>query len=653
MQPEITGLVLEGLRDGTVSRETAVKLLRKLKECPPIAVIGMGARAADTDDYNDVWDTVREGRSLIGRCPRVRGEQIAPLAPPGTCDDPAQFSKGSFIDDIQRFDHDVFGFDAESARHLFPHARLVFQTAFRALEDAGLVGEYGQGHRTGVYAGYNYTKDQAQSYLGLIMKNTHYRDALTDLLGNWSSGMVTRLASVFDLRGPAYVVDASCPSSMVAMISACEAVRSGNCDTALAGGLYLDLSPVKLFNRPGLFVSPDEGGVTKLFDRRNAGSYHGEYVGFVVLKRLDRAVEDGDLVHGVIHGWSHNNNGSEGKFDQSSPRGVARAMADLIRSSGIEAEDIGLLIGEGYAHSTEEALETVGLADGIREFTKRTQYCALTALTPNMGYLHSAIGVANLTVLLQALRDRTIPGLPHFDTPTEMMNLADTPFYVPRETQEWEPAAGGGRVGVVYSYGFGGTNTLLAVGPAPVPPTGSGPETPPDPARELPYFVSATSEESFREKIADDLAFLEGTADGDFAAVCHASACRQFQHSRYRLAVTARDRTELAETLRAHLAGVTGAPNLWEGRDLPDRSTSARRPLGERTAADCAAAFTRGESISVAGLFTERERRLVRLPRYRFRPVRCWIDPVPLRTRDRARMLLGLLAARRTSRKAS
>lgn len=657
MQPEITDLVLEGLKDGSVSRERAVKILRRLKERVPVAVIGIGARVADTDDYQDVWATVREQRSYVGRAPRVRGEQVAPVAPPGTCAAPNQYSKGSFIDDIQYFDHDVFGFDAEAARHLFPHARLVFQTAFRALEDAGLMGEYGQRHRTGVYAGYNYTKDQIQSYLGLAMRNSQYADPLGEMLGNWSSGMVTRLASRFDLRGPAYVVDASCPSSMVAMIAACEAVRSGSCDTALAGGLYLDLTPVKMFNRPGLFVAPDESIVTKLFDRRNAGAYHGEYVGFVVVKRLDRALADGDLVHGVIHGWSHNNNGADGAFDRSAPRGVARAMEDLIRSSGIEAEDIGLVIGEGYANSTEEAMETVGLADGIRRFTKRTQFCAMTALTPNLGYLHSAIGIANLTVLLQALRDRRIPALPHYDTPTEMMNLADSPFYIPTELEEWAPGTGGGRVGVVYSYGFGGTNTLLAVGPAPVPtdapPEGDATEAGAHPGRVLPYLVSATSAESFAAQLSADLAFIERAGDRDFATLCYASACRRFQHSRHRLAITARDRAELVETLRAHLAGATGPANMWEGRDLPDRSHRARRPLGERSAEDAAAAFARGEAVELTELFTERERRMVRLPRYRLSPVRCWVDPVPVRTRDRARMVLGLLAARRSSRKAS
>ncbi|GIG70503.1 beta-ketoacyl synthase N-terminal-like domain-containing protein [Phytomonospora endophytica] len=652
MQPDIADLVLNGLRDGSVSRETAVKILRKLNERVPVAVIGMGARAFDTDDYQEVWRTVREERSTIRRAPVVRGRQVAPVAPPGMCARPRQFAKGSYIDDIQRFDHDLFGFDADAGAHLFPQGRIALETAFRALEDAGLMGEYSRGHRTGVYVGFNYTKDQLQSYLGLAMKATHYAEPVSEMLGNWTSGMATRVALAFDLRGPAYTIDASCPSSMAAMISACEAVRRGSCDTALAGGLYLDLTPVRVYNSPGLFVAPTEGSVTKLFDRRNVGSFHGEYAGFVVVKRLDRAIEDGDAVHGVIHGWSHNNNGSEGKFDQAAPSGVARAMEDLIRSSGVEAEDVGLLIAEGYTHAMEEALETLGLSNGLREFTQKSQFCALTALTGNLGYLHSAIGVANLTVLLQALRDRKIPAVPHFDTPTDLMNLIDTPFYVPTETRDWEPSANGKRLGVVYCYGFGGSNTLLAVGPAPDPveaPVGDGE----DEHGELPYCVSATDADSFHAKITADLAFAEQAKDGDFAALCHTSSCRQYQHGRFRLAVAARDREGLVDALRAYLSDAPHPDNLWEGRDLTTRGRRASVPAGKRGVRELAAAFAQGATPEMTALFPPGARRMIRLPRYRMNRVRCWVDPVPLKLHQRARMILGMIAASRSKGRAS
>ncbi|MEV0648306.1 polyketide synthase [Phytomonospora sp. NPDC050363] len=652
MQPEIADLVLEGLRDGSVTREAAVKILRKLNERVPVAVIGMSARTTDIDDYREVWATVRDKRSTIRRAPAIRATQIAPVAPPGSCTTPMQFNKGAYIDDVQHFDHELFGFGAEEAAHLFPQGRLAHEMAFRALEDAGLMGEYAQRHRTGAYVGFNYTKDQIQSFVGLTMKNTQYVDPIRELLGSWSSGMATRLAQAFDLRGPAYTIDASCPSSTIAIITACEAVRKGSCDTALAGGLYIDLTPVKAFNSPGLFVAPTEDSVTKLYDKRNTGSFHGEYAGFVVVKRLDRAIEDGDLIHGVIHGWSHNNNGSEGKFDQAAPSGVARATTDLIKSSGIDSEDVGLLIAEGYSHQTEEALETIGLSDGIRSFTKKNQFCAIMALTPNLGYLHSAIGVANLAVMLQALQERKIPGLLHFDTPSELMNLIDTPFYVPTDTQDWEESANGRRIGLVYTYGFGGSNTLLAVGPAPAPA-----EREPQPATgteapELLYCASATDADSFRAKIAADLDFVERAADEDFAAICFTSSCRQYLHSRYRLAATVRSRTELIETLRAHLSG-TNPPNLSEGRDLRTRPRRAAQSVGERTPRQCASAFTEGATLALSELFGERDRRMVRLPRYRMNPVRCWVDPIPFKLRDRVRLVRGVMASRRSTRKAS
>jgi acyl transferase domain-containing protein len=269
----------------------------------------------------------------------------------------------------------------------------------------------------------------------------------------------------------------------------------------------------------------------------------------------------------------------------------------------------------------EEAMDTMGPLGAIRRFSKRRQFAALTALTPNFGYLQSAVGIADLTVMVQALQARLIPPLPHFDTPTDLMDLVDSPFYIPTALEPWPESANGRRLGIIYTNGFGGANSMLAVGPAPEPVR----RTPAagDAAAESVYCASASDAESFGAKIRDDLALLEAAADADFAAICHSSASRQHVHSRYRLAVTARSRSELVAALTAHLRDGSTPAGAHIGRELTG-SSSARGQAAPSTLSGAAAAFARGEQPRFAAFVDPADRRLHPLPRYRLRPTRHW-----------------------------
>lgn len=629
MKSDVAEAILTGLSDGTIEKGTAIRILQMLTQDVPIAVIGLGARTSRTDDYRQVWETVRAGGSDLRRCSATRGEQISSVMPPGTCEGPGDLSKGAYLEDLGSFDHELFGFSEAEAAQLMPHAKVVLTTAFRALEDAGHLGEAAAGNRTGVYVGYNNSKDQVQSFLGVTLRSPGAVDHQKAIFGSWTSGIATRVSRAFDLRGPAYMIDAACSSSTTALSTACDALRGGVCDTAVAGGFYIDVTPVHLYNQSGLATTPGDGSVTKLYDRRNVGMYNGEYAGFAVLKQLDKALEDGDRIHGLIHAWSMSNNGADGRFDQNAPDAVAQSVVDLLKSATFDVEDIGLVMGEGYAHPMEEALDTLGVLEGVRRFTDRKQFAALTALTPNFGYLQSAVGIADLTVMVQALRDRQIPPLPHFDTPTDLIDLIDSPYYIPTELHGWQESAGGKRIGLIYTNGFGGANSMLLVGPAPVRET---PSVERETVSRRVYCASAADAESFRAKIKADLDFLENVPEADFGALCFTSSCRQHTQDRYRMAVVAGTKAELATALQRHLEGNGHVPSLWLGESLRTKTVRPLQPVGNRSAEDCAADFAGGEDIAMSELFTEAERRMVRLPRYRISDSSSW--PVSLSGRE-------------------
>lgn len=627
MRTDIADAILAAMGEGRIDKATAVEFLHVLTHPQPIAVVGLGARTSKTDDYRQVWQTVRAGGSDLGRASLLRGAQVAVAMPPSTCDEPMDLSKGAYFDDPGSFDHDLFGFTEEQSASLMPHAKVVLSAAYRALEDAGHVGEASSAARTGVYVGYNYSKDQIQSFLGLSLRSMAPVDHQEAIFGSWTSGMATRISREFDLRGPAFVLDAACSSSTTAISTACDAIRSGTCDVAVAGGFYLDVAPMRLFNQSGLAMTPDDSCVTKLYDRRNVGMYNGEYAGFAVLKRLDKALADGDRIHGVIHAWAASNNGGDGKFDQNAPNAVTSAVVDLLKSNSIDVEDIGVVMGEGYAHPMEEAMDTLGVLEGLRRFTARQQFVALTALTPNFGYLQSAVGIANLTVMLQMLADREIAALPHFDTPTDLMDLVDSPYYVPTELQEWPEPPSGRRRGFIYTNGFGGANSMLVVGPA--PETAPAPDAGDTPAQDRLYCATAPNVAALTSQLVDDLAHLDdNAADIDFSALCYTSAARRHIHDGERIAVLAKDSASLADALRRHLAGEAEVPGVWRGSSSRRRTVRSFAPVGTRSLAECAAAFARGEDIALGSLFPPSARKVVSLPVRRFRETSTW--PVPV-----------------------
>ena len=617
--PELVASVLQGLKGGDLSREFAVDLLRKINQRTDVAVIGIGVAHPGGDDYESLWTTWASGGSYIRRCPLDRLEDAACLVPPAATKDPWLAAKGGYLEDLDLFDCGVFGFDQHSAEHISPRTRLSLATAYRALEDAGMAGEGLADNDMAVIVGYNHTKEQLGSFLELVYKNTFAADPLNQQLGSWTSGIASRISMFFDLHGPSYVVDASCPSSLVPVVNAYRGIANGDFSTALVGGLYVDFTPVHQYTRFGFSMAQSDDTATKLFDRHDAGSFGGEFCGFVVLKKLERAVADGDAIHCVIRGVAINNNGAEGEFMSSSPKSIAKAVRAAVESAEIDPEDIGLFLGEGYSGGLETALELAGQAAGFRQLTKRNQFCAMNALTGTLGYVNSGIGIANLIGCSLAIEHRHIPGLPHFDSPMEEADLLDSPFYVPPVTQLWEPPKSGSRAAMAYSYGFGGSNVLAVVQEAPLLPP-----TPAAAQGEVLYCVSAASRASLKRRLDAEIQFLADVDEEDFRAFCYTACCRTHHHGHERLAVLAVDRDELLARLREFRR--TWSPAAGVVHATLGRGPLRKRmhPLQGRALIDCAQAFVDGDSLTLSELFAPEDQRFIRGPAYPFDMVRCW-----------------------------
>ena len=631
---KISKYVLEELRAGRIDKATAISLIKKFNEREDIAIIGIGCKFSNTERYEDYWELLKNKRTAIERCSKRRIDLVRSHFPKQILANESLYCKGAFIQDIEMFDHDLFSMTREKASTMNPGHRMMIQAVYRTLEDAGYLGEKNLENKTGVFVGNNFTKDALFSYAHMALEDTNFNFSFDYMLNNWSSGLATRVANLFDLKGGAYTVDASCPSSTIAIINACQALKNKQCTTAIAGGLLVDMAPIKVYNNSGWIFLHEDDITTRSYDDNPGGAYLAEGAAAVYLKPLTQAIEDGDRIHGIICGYSFNNNGANGSFTQSSVEDIKKVVVKAIKNAQVDVNDIDYLEGEGYPNKVEEGLELAGLAAGFSQLTERKQFCGLGSISANVGYLQSAIGVFSLIKIVMAMKHRTIPPIYHFVEPTDMVNLSRSPFYVSDMAKEWTATDGKPRLAAMYSYGYGGNNLLSLVQEA--PPERHSSAT----GRTELFVLSARSEKSFKERIRSFIALLsDERKEISFSDLCYtASVCRP-SYGEYRLAILAKDRQELLAKLKELAASEKSSEGVYVGiRSETEKNRKLIRlsPKGKRLE-EIAESFCVGKNYLFAELYEGMTVYREELPDYPFDKQRCWSEKkkVPLAERMR------------------
>ncbi|WP_327320425.1 SDR family NAD(P)-dependent oxidoreductase [Streptomyces sp. NBC_01235] len=557
----------------------------------PIAVIGISGRFPGARDTGELWRILSEGRDVV------------------TAPDPDRFTgpwQGGWAPGVYEFDPLFFGISPREAEMMDPRQRLLLQEAWRALEDAG------QGDSR-LNAG------QVGMFVGVEGGDYHLTiGAETTITAQHEGVLAARLAYFLDLDGPNMAINTACSSGLVATHQACQSLRSGECDTAVAAGVTLLLHPDTIAGMAGAGMLSADGRCFA-FDQRANGMVPAEAVAVVVLKRLSQAVADGDPVHAVIRGSGINYDGRTNGI--AAPSGVAQAK--LVRQVhdrfGIGADEVTHVVAHGTGTRLGDPIEVNALGDAFRGRSERTGYCALTSTKSNLGHSFAASGVVSLISLVLALRHRTIPASLHVEEQNEFIDWADSPFYVNRATRAWETADGAPLTGAVSAFGLSGTNAHLVV---------SEYRAETVPAAPAPYhllLVSARTEAALRERIEDLVRVLgEETADLGSVAYTLMDGRRHFDH---RVAVIAADRAHALDLLRGAAAGerspvvVRGAvPRGFEGahaiRSYGEELITRRRdPL--ETLQALADLYCQGYTLPWGGLYDVPPRR-VSLPGYPF-----------------------------------
>ncbi|WP_426576121.1 SDR family NAD(P)-dependent oxidoreductase [Xenorhabdus stockiae] len=451
-------------------------------ESDDIAIVGLAGRFPQARNMRDFWQLLREGQDCITEIPFERWDHSRYFDMDKTKRGKTYGKWGGFIDGVDEFDPLFFNLSPRDARVMSPQERLFLQCAYETIEDAGY------SHRTlgsrdwtrlpkktGVYVGVMYGEYEFYSIEELAKGNVLEQSIVTGSFGS----IANRVSHFFNINGPSLAVDTMCSSSLTSIYLACQALRQGDIEMALAGGVNVSIHPNKyLILGQSKFLS-DEGRCQS-FGEGGTGYVPSEGVGAVLLKPLTKAIADGDYIYGVIKGIAVNHGGKTNGYTVPNPIAQAEVISQAIQSSGVSPRAISYIEAHGTGTSLGDPIEIAGLSRAFQQClqdndTQESAFCAIGSVKSNMGHCESAAGIAGVAKVLMQIKHRQLVPSLHSRELNPNIDFDASPFYVQRELADWkrpllgelgqnkEEQSEHPRTAGISSFGAGGTNAHLVV----------------------------------------------------------------------------------------------------------------------------------------------------------------------------------------------
>ncbi|NML68960.1 amino acid adenylation domain-containing protein [Chryseobacterium sp. RP-3-3] len=422
----------------------------------PIAIIGVSGKYPGAKTLDELWKVLSEGKDMISEIPLNRWDNRKFFDPLKGKHGKNYCPYGGFIDDFDQFDPLFFNISPREAERMDPQERLFLQTAWESIEDSGYkYTDFSKRNavKTGVYVGVMYEEYQLH---GAAMDPQTGRVAL----GANPAGIANRVSYCMDFNGPSIAIDTMCSSSLTAIHMACNDLKFGDTDVAVAGGVNLTVHPNKyLILSQGTFLSPN--GRCESFGSNGQGFVPGEGVGAVVLKRLSDAQKDGDQIYATILGTAVNHGGKGNGYTIPNPASQANVISSALLKAGLSGESISYVEAHGTGTSLGDPIEIEGLTKAFNSGKK--QFCKIGSIKSNIGHCESAAGISGLTkVLLQLKYKQLVPSL-HSQNLNPKINFGDTPFSVQQRLEEWNVDEGTLRTAGISGFGAGGSNAHIIV----------------------------------------------------------------------------------------------------------------------------------------------------------------------------------------------
>jgi acyl transferase domain-containing protein/acyl-CoA synthetase (AMP-forming)/AMP-acid ligase II/acyl carrier protein len=503
-----------------------------------IAIVGVGCRYPGADNPNAFWELLRNGIDAISEVPQKRWDANQFYDPKRATPGKMNTRWGGFLPQVDQFDAPFFGISPREAESLDPQQRLLLEVSWEALENARQAPDKLAGSNTGVFLGIsNFDYAHLQSKL----------DAYTGT-GNAFSIAANRISYFLDFHGPSLAIDTACSSSLVAVHQACQSLRQGECNLALAAGVNLILTPqlTITFSQAGMMASD---GRCKTFDADADGYVRGEGCGVLVLKRLSDAERDGDNILAVIKGSAVNQDGRSNGLTAPNGQSQQAVIRQAMQNAGVSPHEIGYVEAHGTGTFLGDPIEINSLKTVLMQGRGVEDACVIGSVKTNIGHLEAAAGIAGLIKTVLSLQHEEIPQHLHLKQVNPHISLADTPLSIATTRVPWN-RGNKRRLAGVSSFGFGGTNAHVIIEEAPA-------KIPNQDANLKPLHLltlSAKNENALRDLALSYEKYLGENPDASLADICFTANTGR-SHFDHRLVAIAQSPIQLQTVLGAYAAG--------------------------------------------------------------------------------------------------
>ncbi|NVO12146.1 MAG: SDR family NAD(P)-dependent oxidoreductase [Bacteroidales bacterium] len=601
----------------------------------PIAIVGISGRYPESINIEEYWHNLRDGKDCIIEVPKDRWDWREYYSEDRSIPGHHYSKWGGFISGVDEFDPRFFNISPREAVYIDPQERLFLQHAWMAVEDAGYTRTSLQIPHEQDLAG------QVGVYVGVMYGEYNLSGSLASI--------ANRVSYVLNLHGPSMTLDTMCSSSLTAVHLACQDLKLGRTNLAIAGGVNVSISPSKyLILSAGQFISGD--GHCQSFGEGGDGYIPGEGVGAVILKRLSEAERDGNHIYGIIKGSALNHGGKTNGYTVPNPQAQASAISRALVESKVNPRHISYLEAHGTGTKLGDPIEIASMSKAFQQYTQDTGFCLIGSAKSNVGHCESAAGISGLTkVLLQMKYRQIVPSL-HSARLNPNIDFQKTPFVVNQTLRAWDQPVIDGkqipRIAGISSFGAGGSNAHIIL--QEYVPTAEGSRSIVAITTNASVIIplSARTPEQLQQKALDLFNFIRTSQSEEksssqnpinLSALAYTlQVGREAMDERLGFMVNSVD--QLAEKLQAYINGEQDIEDAYQGQVNTNKDTlslfstdndfqeTVDKWISQKKLSKLIELWTKGLELDWEKLYIDNKPQRISLPAYPFAKERYWVD---------------------------